>query len=84
MTVDRCQTSVFESASESREDRQPCEVTGSTRGRNKYLNVNTMLQMGGRYVNPPYPTGITNHSFYGCMRNLYHNGEVGGIVFVCP
>ncbi|XP_033753809.1 LOW QUALITY PROTEIN: neural-cadherin-like [Pecten maximus] len=76
MTVDQCQASVFERMSESNEDRQPCEITGSTRGRNKYLNVNTMLQMGGRYITPPYPTGITNQSFFGCIRNLYHNGEL--------
>ena len=77
MIADYCKSSSFESASESKEDRLPCEVSAATRGRNKYLNVNTMLQMGGRYIEPPYPTGITTDRFYGCIRNLFHNGEVG-------
>ncbi|CAG2215988.1 unnamed protein product [Mytilus edulis] len=59
-----------------RTDRKSCEISGKTLGRNKYLNVNTVLQMGGRYSVPAFPTGITNHRFNGCIRNFYHNGEL--------
>ncbi|KAH3768205.1 hypothetical protein DPMN_169417 [Dreissena polymorpha] len=58
-------------------DRTPCEVTGVTPGDNMYLNVNNLLQLGGRYVEPRYPTSVTSSRFQGCMRNLIHNGKVG-------
>ncbi|XP_061162553.1 neural-cadherin-like [Saccostrea echinata] len=76
LTVDHCRNAQFDTHSESREDRRPCEVTGSTSGQNKYLNVNHMLQMGGRYTTPDFPQGITQERFEGCIRNLYHNGEL--------
>ncbi|KAK3086712.1 hypothetical protein FSP39_022355 [Pinctada imbricata] len=74
--VDRCQSSEFLSGSESVEDRRPCEASGSTLGRNKYLNVNHMLQMGGRYDVLEYPPGLTRRRFDGCIRNFIHNGEL--------
>lgn len=77
LTVDHCRNAQFDLNSENREDRRPCEAKGSTSGQNKYLNVNQMLQMGGRYSTPDFPQGITPERFDGCIRNLYHNGEVG-------
>ncbi|XP_071177027.1 neural-cadherin-like isoform X2 [Mytilus edulis] len=74
MIVDHCASAT--SGSTPSQDRKSCEISGKTLGRNKYLNVNTVLQMGGRYSVPAFPTGITNHRFNGCIRNFYHNGEL--------
>lgn len=82
MIVDHCSSAVSDSM--TKPDRKSCEVSGTTLGRNKYLNVNTVLQMGGRYSIPDYPKGITHHRFVGCIRNFVHNGEVIKYeVYVC-
>ena len=58
------------------EDRSGCEASGYTRGENIYVNAVQVLQLGGRYSTPTYPTGVTTQKYEGCMRNLVHNAEV--------
>ena len=57
-------------------DTTPCRIKARTPGENTFLNVNTLLQLGGRYASPPYPPGITHKKFDGCIRNVVHNGKV--------
>ncbi|KAK3581134.1 hypothetical protein CHS0354_033929 [Potamilus streckersoni] len=76
MIVDRCSMTDVNSAADIYDDRRPCEVSGVTPGENMYLNVNSVLQMGGRYAKPMYPNNITDENFYGCVRNLEHNGKL--------
>ncbi|XP_060579771.1 LOW QUALITY PROTEIN: neural-cadherin-like [Ruditapes philippinarum] len=76
MIVDRCDMLVIDQGSGRVTDRSPCSVSMKTPGENLFLNTNTMLQLGGRYVQPTIPTSITDIRFVGCMRNLIHNGEL--------
>ena len=57
-------------------DTSPCRIKKRTPGENTFLNVNTLLQLGGRYANPSYPPGITDKKWDGCIRNVVHNGKV--------
>eukprot|EP00105_Crassostrea_gigas_P039530 XP_019923678.1 PREDICTED: neural-cadherin-like [Crassostrea gigas] len=74
LTVDHCLSA--DNVEGEDQDRSPCETSGLTRGENIFLNVNAPLQMGGRYVAPSYPTGVTSEKFKGCVRNMRHNGEL--------
>lgn len=78
MLVDRCETAIRqENLQISTQDRKPCEVIDSTPGVNKYINVNTPLQLGGlASYDFKVPADITRDKFDGCMKNLVHNGEV--------
>jgi hypothetical protein len=60
-------------------DTKPCRIKRHTPGENTFLNVNTPLLLGGRHTSPSYPAGITTAKFDGCVRNLVHNGKVGGV-----
>ena len=75
MTVDYCKD-IQPTTDSIVEDRSPCEMTKSTPGENKFLNINGPLQLGGRYTTPNLPAGITTNKFDGCVRNLKHNKEV--------
>ena len=75
--VDHCDNSVINNGIE---DRSNCEAVGMTAGENVYVNVDTVLQVGGRASNPSYPAGVTTERFDGCMKNLMHNAEVGDII----
>lgn len=57
-------------------DTSPCSIKKRTPGENTFLNVNTLLQLGGRYANPSYPPGVTSTKFDGCVRHLVHNGKL--------
>lgn len=61
---------------DSNEDRSKCENKGVTPGENIYINVDTVLQLGGRFSSPTYPASVTAQRFDGCMKNLIHNAEV--------
>ncbi|XP_061183428.1 neural-cadherin-like [Saccostrea echinata] len=74
LTVDHCLSA--DSSDGQDQDRTPCESSGLTRGENIFLNVNAPLQMGGRYVDTNYPSGVSNEKFKGCVRNMRHNGEL--------
>ena len=77
MIVDRCDMLDVGTVTDIAADRRPCEVSGETPGENTFLNVNAMLQLGGRYTEPPVPSNVTRQRFKGCVRNLVHNGQVG-------
>ncbi|XP_048742923.2 neural-cadherin-like isoform X4 [Ostrea edulis] len=74
LTVDHCLSA--DSQDGENQDRTACENSGSTRGEHIFLNVNAPLQMGGRYISPAYPAGVSNQKFKGCVRNMRHNGEL--------
>ena len=79
--MDDCKSAV--SASNSMPvDTTPCRATGSTKGDNTFLNVASLLNVGGRPGNPAYPSDlqVSNTKFDGCVNNLIHNGKVGNIV----
>lgn len=76
MIVDKCNMLDVGTVMDTARDRSPCEVSGETPGENLFLNVNTMLQLGGRYIEPSIPDTVTPHRFKGCVRNLVHNGQV--------
>lgn len=80
MVVDQCRDSVIderENAPHSMEDRRHCESVGETKGPNKYLNVNTPLQLGGIADHTlRHPANLPRHGFSGCIKNLVHDGEV--------
>lgn len=82
LVVDRCESAIIrenENSQTSQEDRRPCEAQGETPGHNKYINVNTPLELGGRsnpYVS--YPRDVPEKGFDGCIKNVIHDGEVCG------
>lgn len=81
LVVDQCQDAVYGSDGE---DRSNCEAKGVTPGENIYINVDTVLQLGGRSSTPstsppssaPYPLNVMTERFNGCMKNLMHNAEL--------
>lgn len=81
MVVDYCRA--VKAEQDVQADTRPCRVTGRTPGENTFLNVNTLLQLGGRYSTPAYPQGITTKGFNGCIRNLVHNGKVRLVPYLC-
>ena len=83
MVIDSCESAVInenENVQTSSEDRRPCEAVSETPGENKYINVNTPLQLGGiadmrnDFVKKILPSGA--RPFNGCIKNFMHNGEV--------
>ncbi|KAM9509911.1 neural-cadherin-like [Guaruba guarouba] len=61
----------------STEDRTNCEVFGSVPRRERYLNVNHILQLGGVKESLPYsyPQLLHKH-FSGCLRNFILDTQV--------
>ncbi|KAK6174384.1 hypothetical protein SNE40_017672 [Patella caerulea] len=76
LIVDRCE--VVERKNEIAIDDEACRKFGETPNANMFLNVNTMLQIGGRAQTDPQfkPVGITSSKFNGCVKNLRHNGQI--------
>lgn len=61
--------------------RANCKDTKTTPGENRFLNVATLLELGGRARggNAWWPQEVQAKSrrpYDGCVRNLKHNGEV--------
>ncbi|XP_071091775.1 neural-cadherin-like isoform X1 [Haliotis cracherodii] len=75
MIVDHCERATLEPGGTVSDDKM-CRATGTTPGENVYLNVNTLLQLGGRYSTPNKPTGIMPTKFNGCVKNLMHNSRL--------
>lgn len=85
LIVDRCKSadiSELEDGSPPEFDGSSCQAVGTIPQFNEYLNLNTPLQIGGRYIQDfdptlfhwqamPYAKG-----FDGCIRNIYLNGIV--------
>jgi len=84
--VDRCRSAVIdesETDQTSSQDRRPCEVVSHTPGHSTLLNINAPLQLGGRSNHKvKYPDGVTRQGFDGCIKNLYHNGQVSGRFYI--
>ena len=67
------------------QDRRPCEVVSQTPGLSTLVSVNAPLQLGGRSnvkvthpdVKVMYPDSVIRDGFDGCIKNLYHYGQVG-------
>ncbi len=78
--LDRCKSATITEASSSTvQQTDDCKSKGFTPGDNKFLNVNTPLQLGGVDQSSAftYPDEITfGVSFDGCMRNVEQDGAV--------
>ena len=73
LIVDHCIDAISTGGTQ---DRTNCEAVGVTPGENIYINVDTVLQLGGRFSAPAYPASVTTQMFDGCMKNLIHNADV--------
>lgn len=90
--MDRCKSadiSEQEDGTPPEFDGSSCQAVGTIPPFNEYLNLNTPLQIGGRYIQDfdptlfhwqamPYAKG-----FDGCIRNIYLNGIVCIRIFSC-
>ncbi|XP_071785719.1 neural-cadherin-like isoform X1 [Asterias amurensis] len=78
--LDRCKSAnITEASSSTMQQTDDCKSTGVTPGDNKFLNVNTPLQLGGVDQSSAftYPSEITfGAGFDGCMRNVEQDGAV--------
>ena len=74
LVVDHCDNSIVDS--NNTEDRSNCEAHGVTPGENIYINVDEVLELGGRRPGSSYPNNVMTQKFDGCMKNLRHNTEV--------
>ena len=79
--VDRCKSAVIvepETGQTSSQDRRACQVISQTPGHSSLISVNAPLQLGGMSnVKVKYPDDVIRDGFDGCIKNLYHNGQVG-------
>lgn len=80
LVVDRCDVASIEETDASQtstEDRRACEAVSQTPGKGRYLSISTPLQIGGRSNSKiTYPQNVARDGFYGCIKNLVHNGQV--------
>ncbi|GFS24762.1 neural-cadherin [Elysia marginata] len=75
LTVDHCNYATAD-ADGTVLDWSPCRAHGRVPGGDVLLNVQSLLQLGGRYprVSPPsFPAGVPTKGFKGCLKNLFHN-----------
>ncbi|CAL1534113.1 unnamed protein product [Lymnaea stagnalis] len=70
LTVDHCETAAANASDGSVADWSPCTATGTVPGPDILLNVQSFLQLGGRYKSP------ATNGFSGCLRNLFHNTKL--------
>ncbi|PVD20719.1 hypothetical protein C0Q70_18878 [Pomacea canaliculata] len=75
MIVDFCEIAAAKSGGGTLDDR-PCRATGNTPGTYSFLNVGTLLQVGGRQPSTTYPRNVVGTGFNGCVRNLRHNSKI--------
>ncbi|XP_054284040.1 neural-cadherin isoform X4 [Macrosteles quadrilineatus] len=85
LVVDYCKSadiSELEDGTPPEFDDSSCQARGTIPPFNEYLNVNTPLQLGGRYVQEFDPTLYHwqampyGKGFDGCIRNLFHNSKL--------
>lgn len=100
MILDRCVSATImelEDGSVPQFDGSTCLIKGTIPPFNEYLNLNTPLQLGGRYIQDFDPTQYQwqavpyGKSFDGCIRNIYVNGMASiqlllllFLFFTCP
>ena len=79
MIVDDCKAAAQSGSDGVPPDTKPCHASATTPGENMFLNVATLLQVGGRATSPTYPPSgaVAGKGFDGCVRNLIHNSKVG-------
>lgn len=80
LVVDRCEvgsSSIFGAEQSLAEDRRACEALSEVPGDRQFVNINAPLQVGGRANHGvKYPQNVLRDGFYGCIKNLFVNGEV--------
>lgn len=85
LVVDNCRSadiSELEDGSHPEFDDSSCQAQGTIPPFNEYLNINSPLQIGGRYVQDFDPTHYHwqyapyGKGFDGCIKNVYHNSKV--------
>ncbi|XP_073987911.1 neural cadherin isoform X3 [Rhodnius prolixus] len=85
LVVDFCKSaeiSELEDGTPPEFDDTSCQARGTIPPFNEYLNVNTPLQIGGRYVEDFDPTHYhwqampNGKPFDGCIRNIFHNSKL--------
>ncbi|XP_026817887.1 neural-cadherin isoform X2 [Rhopalosiphum maidis] len=85
LVVDNCRSadiSELEDGSHPEFDDASCQAQGTIPPFNEYLNINSPLQIGGRYVQDFDPTHYHWQSapygkgFDGCIKNVYHNSKL--------
>ena len=59
-----------------------CRKSGVTPGMNEFLNVDTLLHLGGTNAKPVYPAGLQQTKFDGCIKDFFHNGMVSALSLV--
>lgn len=83
--MDNCRSadiSELEDGSHPEFDDSSCQAQGTIPPFNEYLNINSPLQIGGRYVQDFDPTHYHwqyapyGKGFDGCIKNVYHNSKV--------
>ncbi|XP_059176123.1 neural-cadherin-like [Physella acuta] len=72
MTVDHCMLVINSSTDGRIQDWSSCQVTGTVPGTEMFLNVESFLQLGGRYQR----SATDKVGFNGCLRNLMHNSKL--------
>lgn len=75
LVLDRC--SKIKMTESGNYDQSQCLATGKTPGRNKFLNVNTPLQLGGMSnTDVKFPKIRVKRGFSGCIKNVVQDGRV--------
>nr|BAC06837.1 Pf1-cadherin [Ptychodera flava] len=80
--LDHCENAVItETERTSVSDESNCKATDTTPGTNRFLNVNTPLQLGGIDMDSTYTYPNTFNfapggDFVGCIRNVIQDGKV--------
>ncbi|XP_050530665.1 neural-cadherin isoform X3 [Daktulosphaira vitifoliae] len=85
LVVDNCRSAdvrELEDGSHPEFDDSSCQAQGTIPPFNEFLNINTPLQLGGRYMLDFDPTRYHwqaapyGKGFDGCIRNVYHNSKL--------
>lgn len=78
LTVDDCKDAVIPDPDSTEVRRDNCQSSQAISGENRFLNVETLLELGGRALQGSWwPTSVeTRQSYDGCVKNLNHNGQV--------
>lgn len=90
--MDNCRSAditELEDGSHPEFDDSSCQAQGTIPPFNEYLNINSPLQIGGRYVQDFDPTHYHwqyapyGKGFDGCIKNVYHNSKVSNSSAPC-
>ena len=78
LTIDDCQDSLIPNPDSADVRRDSCRSSQSVPGESRFLNTDSLLELGGRAVSGSWwPSAVaTRQQYNGCIKNLKHNGEV--------